>query len=428
MVAKKIPLPMQNYLEHLDGVKKSRLLKQISSLDATDLEEQKTSFLHPIEIVQKSWPSLKKCSSPRAQDVLKGKKAYKEGKAAFVILAGGQGVRLGWDKPKGCFPITIVKHKSLFQIFCEKIFYAQKYYNQEFELVIMVSDFNGKETENFFEENHYFGLKKEQIHFVYQKSLPVFDKNGLWQLAKEDEIAFAPNGNGQVFHLLAKEGFLEKWKNKKIETVTLFSIDNPLANPFNEEFLGLHLREKNDLTMQAIPQEKNCGALVSLDKKVSVLEYLYLNGNEKYFFSNINFFFFSLPFAFQMAKEDSKIGYHFVLKKSPIYSDGKMEVKEILKSEKFLFDHFIYAKRFGCLLSSKQKCFCPLKAQGDIESIQQILLKQDEEQCLKIFKQRPLKKIFELSQEFYYLKMDQKKAYQKNSIQNLEYIDTASLE
>jgi UDP-N-acetylglucosamine/UDP-N-acetylgalactosamine diphosphorylase len=424
----KIPENISTYLKTLETIKRDKLIKQIESLNPQDLEEQKKSFLHIPEIVQKSWPALTKCSSLREGDLQKGKKAYKEGKVAFVLLAGGQGVRLGSDKPKGCFPVTLIKHKSLFQVFCEKIFYAQKYYNQEFEIIIWVSCSNGKETEKFFIDHQFFGLKSDNVHFVYQTSLPVLDQKGIWQLAKEDELYLAPNGNGQVFYHLEKNGYLNRWEQKGIETVILFSIDNPLTNPFSEEMLGLHLREKNDVTLQVIPYEKNCGALVSSDKKIAVLEYLYLNENNQYFFCNTNFFCFSLPYTKRMAKNDQQIGYHLALKKAEIFENNTFVDKEIFKSEKFLFDHFIHAKRVGCLLFSKDKCFAPLKRIEDLHHIQEIFLKQDEEMFYKVFKKMPSKKPFELSLEFYYLTPQQIKLCQKNFIPNLDYFEPLLLE
>lgn len=428
MLDKALSLEFSKYLEQLNPHKKKHLLNQVNSLDSNDLEAQRHSFEHPVPIIQKDWEDFKGCSIPSPTDALLGKKAYEEGKVAFVILAGGQGIRLGSDKPKGCLPITTIKKKSLFQIFSEKIFYAQRSYNQEFDVVLLVSIFNGKETEQFFLDNHYFGLNPLRVHFVYQSHLPVLDEKGSWQLAKDDELYLAPNGNGQVFMHLQKKGFLEKWQHEKIESVILFSIDNPLSDPFNEEFLGLHLREKNNLTLQAIPQEKNCGALVTKDQKITVLEYLYTQEKDQYSFCNTNFFCFSLPFTQIMAKNDAKTGYHLVKKKAEIYSENKIQIKEIYKSEKFLFDHFIYASKAGAVLHIKEKCFAPLKSKEDVGYIQQILLKRDEERFLYLFKREPLKKVFELSQEFYYLTPRQIDALQKKSIAPKGYLDVPPLE
>ena len=51
----------------------------------------------------------------------RGRQALRDGRVAAFTVAGGDGSRLGWDGPKGTYPITPIKGHSLFRVFAEKI-------------------------------------------------------------------------------------------------------------------------------------------------------------------------------------------------------------------------------------------------------------------------------------------------------------------
>jgi len=65
--------------------------------------------------------------SPYEQSIYKtaGNKLIREGKVGTVILAGGQGSRLGFNGPKGKYNIGLPSGKSLFQILTERFMRAQ---------------------------------------------------------------------------------------------------------------------------------------------------------------------------------------------------------------------------------------------------------------------------------------------------------------
>ena len=79
-----------------------------------------------------------------------GEAALRAGRVAVFTVAGGQGTRLGYDGPKGTFPVTPVKRKPLFQVFAEKIRAAGLRFGRPLHWFIMTSHQNHVATEAFF--------------------------------------------------------------------------------------------------------------------------------------------------------------------------------------------------------------------------------------------------------------------------------------
>ena len=200
------------FYDQLDAAGKAGLFEQLSSFDPQYINEIAQRALHPPESKDEdSEPKLEPLPESATASILdsgpenleswyfKGLELIAEGKVAVVLMAGGQGTRLGSSAPKGCFNIGLPSNKSLFQIQAERIWKVQqlamKKHKKKGVVVpwyVMTSGPTRKPTEAFFEEHKYFGLEKEDVIVFEQGVLPCISNDGKILLESKSKVLFGP--------------------------------------------------------------------------------------------------------------------------------------------------------------------------------------------------------------------------------------------
>lgn len=137
---------------------------------------------------------------------------------AVVLLAGGQGSRLGSSDPKGMYDIGLPSHSSLFRLHAHRIARLEAMSAPKLEgefhprptipLYIMTSPATDAATRAYFREQDFFGLKPKQVRFFQQAMLPCFDGEGKLLLASQHSLAKAPNGHGGLIDAFNDYGIL----------------------------------------------------------------------------------------------------------------------------------------------------------------------------------------------------------------------------
>ena len=184
-----------------------------------------------------------------------GEAALKAGEVAVILVAGGQGTRLGHEGPKGTYPIGPASNRSLFQIHAEKVLALSLRYQTNIPLLIMTSQENDQATREFFAENAGFGIHREHIHFFTQGMLPALDaatRQGATQKS-ESELALSPNGHGGVIDALQNAGLLDKLAAAGIKHCFYFQVDNPLVKIADPTFLGYHIDARAQMSLKVLP-------------------------------------------------------------------------------------------------------------------------------------------------------------------------------
>lgn len=207
----------------------------------------------------------------RAQESLRA------GQWGVILVAGGQGTRLGFDHPKGMFPIGPVSQKTLFQIHVEKIVAAGRRYGVRIPLYMMTSPATHAETVEFFAAHDRFGLPADDLVVFCQGTMPAVDaQTGRVLLESPDRIAVSPDGHGGMLAAMARSGVLDDIERRGIEHLFYFQVDNPLVDICGREFVGYHLLAQSELSSQAIAKREpleRVGNVVQVDGRLMVIEY-----------------------------------------------------------------------------------------------------------------------------------------------------------
>lgn len=395
------------------------ILDQVEKLNFSVLHQQKELLHKKISPENAIEPFTDFTFAGNQEDQEKGKRLIKEGKMGCLLLAGGQGTRLKVSQPKGCYPLSIIKQKSLFQLFAEKAKAAGEQAGRPLNLAIMTSPENDLPTKEYFTHHHFFGLPSSRISFFTQNTLPLLDTEGHLFLESRHKLAEGPSGNGNTLHDFFYSGLWKKWSQMGIQYVNMILVDNPLADPFDPELAGFHARRALDITIKCTektrPEEK-VGVVVKRNGHCQVIEYTelpeekktarQLNGSLKFCCANLSLFCFSMDFIKKAAVSPAPLPLHKAWKAAKFLNqDGKSVLSEApiaWKFETYIFDLLSYTDQVGALLYPRSRIFAPLKNAENTETVQQAIQHREKEILESITGIKAPETPFELSAEFYY--------------------------
>lgn len=434
---------LMQYWHFLDTAQKTHLAQQIADLDVDTITMMRRQLKERAPAVGPYDPFLDYAKAGNPDDVKKGFDMISQGLMGCLIVAGGQGSRLRFDGPKGMFPISVVEHKSLFQLFAEKTLAAGKQAGRELLIAIMTSPQNHAETMAFFESHSFFGLSPRQVSFFSQGTLPLLDVHGNMFLESRDTIAEGPDGNGSSLQHFFESGIWDKWHAQGVRYLNYVLVDNVLADPFDPELLGFHARREGDITLKCTakrhPEEK-LGVLVKQGGSVRVIEYSELPDSEsramrdgvlKHVCANLSLFCCSMDFIKnRVVPECGKMPLHLAFKAAKHLDENGNTVAAhepmAWKFERFIFDILPLASHVYALLYPRNRCFAAVKNFSGDESpgtAQAALQQQDGEILSQITGTEPPEHPFELAQEFHYPTPELLKAWRGKVLASGGYIE-----
>lgn len=314
---------------------------------------------------------------------LAGLELLRSGKVAGFTVAGGQGTRLGYDGPKGTYRFTPLRQASLFQLFAESIRRSQQKLGCTLPWYVMTSPANHQQTVDFFAANAFFGLDASTVMFFRQGTLPAFDLDGKAILQSKGALALSANGHGGSFAALQDSGALDDMRQRGIEVLSYWQVDNPLVTLFDPLFIGMHRRFGSEMSSRALIKRdarEKLGHFCRLDGKTIIIEYSDMPdallartdaaGELLYRAGSPAIHLLECGFIRRLTNGSLDFKPHKAMKKVPsLRPDGTLftpETANAVKLEFFLFDALPLAAAALILEADRQEQFAPIKnAEGE---------------------------------------------------------------
>ncbi len=322
-----------------------------------------------------------------ADAVKRGVSLIRRNKVAALTVAGGQGTRLGFDGPKGAFPISPVKNKPLFQLFAEFIRGARRRYGSSTPWYIMTSPTNDAETRAFFEKHAHFGLPAEDVVFFTQGQMPALSPDGKILLDQKHRVSMSPDGHGGTLLALARSGALADMAARGIDYISYFQVDNPLVKLLDPLFIGLHEVTGSEMSSKMVPKVddfERVGNFVVADGKLTVIEYSDLprelavargpGGVRSFDAGSIAIHVISRAFVERLTKDPDRFAlpWHRAEKKVPYVNERGERITpatpNAVKLETFIFDAIPLAQKPMVLQTVRAEEFSPVKNATGVDS------------------------------------------------------------
>ncbi|XP_039438692.1 UDP-N-acetylhexosamine pyrophosphorylase [Culex pipiens pallens] len=386
------------YWDELSEDQRALLLEDIGELN---LEEVKEFFERATSSMAESGEKLDDKMEPVCEDKflsISGSnpdqltKYYEEGlrqiagsKVGVLLMAGGQGTRLGFAHPKGMYNVGLPSNKSLFHVQAQRILKLQRlaaeFVGQSGRITwyIMTSEATMVPTKKYFEQNNYFGLEEENIVMFEQGSLPCYDFNGKILLDEKHRISKAPDGNGGLYRALRDRGILDDLERRGVLYLHAHSVDNILIKVADPIFIGYCVEQSADCAAKVVEKShpnEAVGVVCQVDGKYQVVEYSEItqktaelrkpDGRLTFNAGNICNHFFTTSFLRKIGSTfEKELKLHVAKKKIPFVDESGTrctpDKPNGIKIEKFVFDVFQFAQHFVTVEVPRDEEFSALK-------------------------------------------------------------------
>jgi UDP-N-acetylglucosamine/UDP-N-acetylgalactosamine diphosphorylase len=386
------------FMDQLDASGRKKLLAQAATIDlaevaalvAEHLGAGTVAGLDLVDLEPAPYMALPESggdSAAWAQAWEAGAEAIRAGRVAAFTVAGGQGTRLGYEGPKGTYPVTPLTAKTLFQVFAEKLRRSGERFGVRIPWFILTSEINNDATVAAFKAADYFGLARDSVHFIVQGLVPAVDYQGKILLADSGTIAMTPDGHGGSLRALVRSGAVATMERLGVDIISYFQVDNPMVQCIDPNFIGFHVLGQSELSSKMVPKAyalEKVGIFCQQAGRALVVEYSDMpvelqqqttaEGGIRFVGGSVAIHIFDCAFIARAGGSgaESRLPFHRADKKIP-YVDAaghsvSPEQANGVKFEMFVFDALPMAKNPVIIEAARADDFSPVKNAAGVDS------------------------------------------------------------
>ena len=381
------------FWNRLDDSGKAAFAEQLSKIDFGDLGLLRRTLADALAPASAAEASAAEEMEPapvavlegaaRAEAAARGEEELRAGRVAALVVAGGQGSRLGFDGPKGCFPVGPITGEPLFFFHARKLLALEKKYGRPVPFYVMTSETNDAATRAAFRERGFFGLDEKNVFFFVQGMWPALSPEGKIVLDGPGHAFFGPDGHGGTLSALKRSGALADMRKRGIASVFYFQVDNPMVEIADPAFVGYHVASGSDYSVKVCAKRdpgEGLGVVVEQGGRPRIVEYTEFtdaqknertaDGELRYKYGSVAIHVFSVPFLEREAA--AGLPLHVAHKKVPsVDASGavsKPSEPNAYKFEKFIFDALRDAEKSVCVAFDREEEFSPVKNASGADS------------------------------------------------------------
>ena len=371
-----------NGFSALNSAQQESLLQEIGAIDFSLLHDNQVERQGEIEPIATLTLGEIKARHEEFEKV--GAQLLRQGKIGAVMLAGGQGTRLGSSAPKGTYNMGLTKPLYIFECLIKNLLAVTTKYEARVPLLIMTSDKNDAETRAFLKKHAYFGYPQEDVYFFVQDMAPSTDFNGKILLEDKGKLALSPNGNGGWYSSMRRAGLSERMQAQGVEWLNVFAVDNVLQRIADPVFVGATYLSGTSCGAKAVKKaapDERVGVLCKRGGLPDIIEYYELDekmanardeAGELLYGSGV-----ILNYLFRISALEEVVGckipVHRAKKKVPYYDGEKVvtpQTENAYKYEALIVDMIHLLD--GCLPFEveREREFAPVKNATGVDSVE----------------------------------------------------------